>query len=227
MDWVWLCFKMLLLWNVRSSATSGFEWISNISSRSLNRHGSFALLSLQRSNDSESRFLGPRGWLKHTSPSYMQISLWRKQTLDNDWTALDFNLSPAVQDAAAMFVSLQGAQPPQLDAGGGGRFVDQTYMRVDRCIFCRPAGGKLAGKQWKRMGAKLLDERVTGVRTFLPACLQTLTLTVQLPVQITSYQLTPVGQAAEPVQSDSVVLVLPIVKIVVWICVATKIFFGV
>lgn len=38
--------------------------------------------------------------------SYMQISLWRKQTLDNDGTLIDFNLCPALQDSAAMLVSL-------------------------------------------------------------------------------------------------------------------------
>lgn len=74
------------------------------------------------------------------------------------------------------------------------------------------------------MGAKLLDEQVTGVRTFLPAYKHSLTLTVQLPAQITSHQLTPVSHAVAPVQSDSVVFILNIVTIVIWICVATQVF---
>lgn len=52
----------------------------------------------------------------------------------------------------------------------------------------------------------------------LPACKHSHThaQTVQLSVQITSYQLTPAGHAVEPVQSDSVVFILIRVTIVIW-----------
>lgn len=98
--------------------------------------------------------------------------------------------------------------------------------------FCRLGGGK-TDKQKKCQGATLLDELVTGVRSCRAACLQTLThthtLTIQLSVQITSYQLTPARHAVQPVQSDSVVFILIIVTIVIWIspCVAAEVLFDV